>query len=534
MRRIMLAAALLALTIPVLIGLTPGTARAQLTTEAMLDSIQHASFLYFWNEANPLNGLIKDRSTSASPASIAAVGFGLSSICTGVDRGWVTRGQGAARVLTTLQTFWDPEAQGSGTYGYIGYKGLFYHFLDMNVAVRTWDCELSTIDTALLMAGILDAKMYFAGSDTNEVAIRALADSIYRRADWNYMRNSSSGIYMGWKPGTGFTGFSQWKGYNEAMILYILALGSPTHPVPSSTWFYWMSGYQWSSYYGYSYYVFAPLFGHQYSHCWVDFRAVQDTIMKVRGITYFENSRRATLAQRAYARANPSHWTGYSDSLWGLTASDIPNGYNARGAPPAQSDDGTITPTAPLGSLPFAADSVIPTIRNLFNNYPSLWGPYGFRDAFNLSTNPVWYDTDYIGIDQGPIVMMIENYRTGAIWNRFMQNADVQRGMTAATFRPSATIDVPPVAAPGTLLASNAPNPFSTATTIRFTLPQAGPARVAVYDVSGREVARLVDGDRPAGPQSVEWSAGAAPSGIYYVRLTAAGRSITKRCVRLR
>ncbi len=524
MRRIILAAALLACT--------AGAARAQLTTEAMLDSIQHQSFFYFWYEANPDNGLIKDRSTATSPASIAAVGFGLSAICTGIDHGWVTREEGRARVRSTLETFWYGP-QGSGTGGIIGYKGLFYHFLDMNTATRTWDCELSTIDTALLFGGILDARQYFAGSDTGDVAIRALADSIYRRADWSFARNSSSGIYMGWKPGTGFSSFGLWQGYNEAMILYILALGSPTHPVPASCWTYWLSGYQWSTQYGYSYYIFAPLFGHQYSHCWVDFRTIQDQAMRFRGITYFENSRRATCAQRAYARANPGGWTGYSDSLWGLTASDIKGGYNARGAPPALNDDGTITPTAPVSSVAFAPDSVIPTIRNMFQNYPLLWGPYGFRDAFSLSTAPTpWYDTDYLGIDEGPIVMMIENYRSGAIWSRFMQNVDVQRGLAAAGFTNAAAVDPP--ARTGGLTAWSAPNPFTSATVVRFDLPRAGAVRLAVYDVTGREVARLLDGERPAGMQSVEWRAGGVPSGIYYVRIESGGRAVTTRCVRLR
>ncbi len=524
MRRILVAVALLALA--------TADARAQ-TTEAMLDSVQHASFLYFWNEANPANGLVKDRSTASSPASIAAVGFGLSSICTGIDHGWVTREAGRARVLATLNTFWDPEAQGSGAYGYIGYKGLFYHFLDMNTAVRTWDCELSTIDTALLFGGILDVKQYFDGADTNEVRIRALSDSIYRRADWEFVRNGASGIYMGWKPGTGYSGFGLWKGYNEAMILYLLALGSPTHPVPTSTWTYWMSGYQWSTQYGYTYVIFPPLFGHQYSHCWVDFRTVQDQFMRYRGITYFENSRRATLAQMAYARANPGGWTGYSDSLWGLTASDIPGGYSARGAPPAQSDNGTITPTAPIGSLPFAPDSVIPVIRNMYQNYPLLWGPYGFRDAFNLSTNPDWYDTDYLGIDQGPIVMMIENFRTGSIWSRMKANADLQRGLTRAGFTDAAAVEPPP-APKGGLAAWSAPNPFVGSTSIRFILPAAGPVRLAVYDLAGREVARLLDGARPAGEQAVTWQAGGAPAGIYLVRLESGGRAVTRRCVRLR
>ncbi len=514
-----------------LASLGAAEARAQ-AIDAMLDVIQQYTFDYFWEQANETNGLIKDRSASWSPASIAATGFGLSALCVGVDHGWVTRAAAAERVRRTLVTFWTGP-QGTASSGTIGYQGLFYHFLDMNTATRTWDCELSTIDTALLFAGILDCKQYFDGADTTEVRIRALADSIYYRADWEFMRNGSSGIYMGWKPGTAFTGYGLWQGYNEAMILYLLALGSPTHPVPTSTWTYWMSGYDWLTYYGYSYVNFPPLFGHQYTHCWVDFRQWQDAFCRARSITYFENSRRATLAQRAYAAANPYGWVGYSDSLWGLTASDIKNGYLARGAPPAQNDDGTITPTAPIGSLPFAPDEVIPVIRNLYTNYPAAFGGYGFVDAFNLSLNPVWYDTDYLGIDEGPIVLMIENHRTGRVWNRFMRNADVQTGLARAGFTPLADVPepAPAVAAP---VAWSQPNPFTDATTVRFRLPAAGPVRLGVYDLAGRRVAALLDGTRPAGEHAVAWEPGPLAAGVYYLRLEAAGRTAAARCVKLR
>ncbi|MGH7741176.1 MAG: glucoamylase family protein, partial [Candidatus Eiseniibacteriota bacterium] len=367
------------------------------TVDAMLDSLQATAFQYFWNEANPSNGLIKDRDTPGSPCSIAAVGFGLSAICIGADHDWVTRAEAQARVRTTLNTFWTGP-QGTGTAGIIGYQGLFYHFLDMTTATRTWDSELSTIDTALLLAGILDTKMYFSSADTGDVAIRALADSIYRRTDWEWARNSGNAIAMGWLPTTEFSTFGNWVGYNEAMILYILALGSPTHAPASFTWNTWVTGYNWQTQYGQTYIIFPPLFGHQYSQCWLDLRHANDNYNRFRGITYFENSRRATLAQRAYAIANPGHFTAYSDTLWGLTASDVPSGYNARGAPPAQNDDGTITPTAPISSIAFAPDEVIPVIRNLYNGYkPYLWSPYGFRDAFNLQVG--WWDTDVLGID---------------------------------------------------------------------------------------------------------------------------------------
>src|SRR5690242_9139880 len=248
----------------------------------------------------------------------------------------------------------------------------------MTTAQRTWSSELSTIDTALLLAGVLDCGQYFTGSDSIESQIHALADSIYLRSNWNFVAQGSTGpIYMGWKPESGFMNFGFWKGYNEAMILYLLSQGSPTHHPNYGVWKgWWCKGYSWQTQYGYSYFVFPPLFGHQYSHCWVDFRYIQDDTMKVRGITYFENSRRATLAQRNYCIANPGGFLAYSDSLWGITASDDPSGYSARGAPPAQNDNGTLVPTAPLSSIPFTPTESIQAAWAMWRSIADvMWGP---------------------------------------------------------------------------------------------------------------------------------------------------------------
>ncbi len=507
------------LILPALLLVMASRASGQISTDALLDTIQHAAFSFFWNEANPSNGLIKDRSSSGSPCSIASVGFGLSAICIGVDHGWVSRPAARDRVMTTLRTFLYG-AQGEGD-GYIGLFGLFYHFLGMNTATRTWTSELSTIDTALLLAGIIDAREYFDGTDSTEAALRAMADSISHRMNWNLMRNYNPGILMGYmpKPGGGFLGYGQWIGYNEASIMYILAMGSPTYPVSYSGWQTWTGGYGWTTLYNQTYVVFPPLFGHQYSHCWIDYRNIQDDYMRAKGITYFENSRRATLAQRAYCRENPSHFTGYSDSLWGITASDTPTGYSARGAPPAQNDDGTIAPTAPVSSIPFAPDSVLPAIRNMWNSYRAqLWTPYGFRDAFNLGKS--WWDQDIIGIDQGPMIIMIENYRTGKVWQRFMRNADVQRGLAAAHFLPTSGVPREPLPS-GHALEQNYPNPFNPTTTIAFQLAAGSEVRLSVYDILGREVETLVEGYRPAGDYRIGFSGRGLSSGVYLCRLRA-------------
>jgi hypothetical protein len=506
---------------------------AQTPIAAILDTIQHTAFNYFWYQANPANGLIKDRSTSSSPCSIASEGFGLSAICIGVDHGWVTRAAARDRVLTALKTFWSGP-QGSGD-GYCGNFGLFYHMLDMNTATRSPGSELSTIDTGLLLAGIIDAKQYFNGTDSLETSLRAYADSIYMRMKWSYMRGPYDfGLALGWMPGTGFAGYGQWIGYNEASIMYILAMGSPFSPyrLTQYGWLVWVTGYTPINYAGYEYVEFPPLFGHQYSQCWLDLRSINDDKMTGYGFTYFENSRRATLAQRAYARANPRGWSGYSDTLWGLTASDAPTGYSARGAPPAQNDDGTITPTAPISSIAFAPDSVIPVIRNLWENYRTqLWTPYGFRDAFNLSAN--WYDTDIIGIDQGPEIIMIENYLNGRVWKRFMQNADVQRGLAAANFLPVTSVSANrPVS--GCRLAQNYPNPFNPSTKIEFSLPAREHVTLNVYDVLGRLVATLVDSVLPPGNHEAEFDARGLASGVYVCRLSAGTFNGTRSMVLLR
>jgi hypothetical protein len=403
--------------------------------DEFLEYVQQTSFDYFWYGANPTNGLIADRFPTVAPCSIAAVGFGLTAIGIGIDHGWITRAQGLARVRTTLTTFLQGP-QGPEASGTIGYKGWFYHFLDMRTAVRyaPFDTELSSIDTALLLAGILYAQQYFDGADEAESEIRSMAGAIVNRVDWQWMARNTNVLSMGWKPGSGFL-TANWEGYNEAMILYILGMGASSNSLPASSWTRWTNGYAWSDYYGHSFVPFPPLFGHQYSHCWIDFRHIADAYMKSRDTTYFENSRRATLAQRAYCMTNPLSRAGYSSNVWGLTACDGPKGYAARGAPPRQNDDGTIAPTAAGGSIAFTPEYSVPALRHFYHQFRrSIWTAYGFRDAFNLGAQ--WWGPDELGIDQGPIVIMIENYRTQKVWRLFMKNQDAQRGLQKAGFVP--------------------------------------------------------------------------------------------------
>ena len=402
--------------------------------DEFLEYVQQTSFDYFWYGANPANGLVPDRTATGSPCSIAAVGFGLTAIGIGIDHGWITRTQGVARVLTTLNTFLQGP-QGTNASGVIGYKGWFYHFLNMNDALRAGGNELSSIDTALLLAGVIYARQYFDGPGPGETSIRSMADALCNRVDWNFMSRGTDAVAMGWQPATGFSTFGNWIGYNEAMILYCLGLGAASNPLPASAWTRWTSGYTWGTYYGQTFMPFSPLFGHQYSHCWMDFRRMADPYMTSHNSTYFENSRRATLAQVAYAVANPGGQVGYGTNVWGLTACDGPSGYAVHGIPPNGSDDGTIAPTAAGGSLPFAPEYCVPTLRYFYSHFrPRIWTAYGFRDAFNLRVG--WYASDTLGIDQGPIVIMIENYRTQKVWRLFMRDPDIQRGLQRAGFLP--------------------------------------------------------------------------------------------------
>jgi len=432
----------------------------QISEEALLDDLQERTFRYFWDTANPQNGLIPDRHPTPSFSSIAGVGFGLAAYGIGVERGYVTREAARGRTLTTLR-FFLAAPQGPQPSGASGYQGFFYHFLDMNTGERFATNELSTGDTALLLAGMLFAQSYFDGADPEEVEIRDLVDQIYRRVDWRWAQARPNAISLGWSPEGGHLPYD-WIGYNEGMLVVLLALGSPTFPVEPLAWDAWTSGYpdDWGSSYGLEHLRFPPLFGHQYSHVWVDFRGIQDAYMRSRGIDYFENSRRATYAQRAYAAANPDGWKGYGPNVWGLTACDGPvdaqldyggrlrtfRTYSARG--PSYNDDGTLAPTAAGGSVAFAPEIALPALMELRRQYGEhIYSTYGFLDSFNPSFDFQvrvqhgrvvpgfgWVDGDYLAIDQGPILAMIENHRTQLVWRVLRKNPYLQAGLRRAGF----------------------------------------------------------------------------------------------------
>jgi hypothetical protein len=421
------------------------------SVDELLDYIQETDFDYFWYWANPANGLVPDRSETNSTCSISAVGFGLTAIGIAIDHGWISRAQGVARVTTTLNTFLTGP-QGPASSGVIGYNGWFYHYLGMNTALRATSSELSSIDTTFLLAGILYDKQYFNGTNADETNIRTMATAIFNRVNWDWMAQGTNAVSMAWYPTTGFSS-NNWVGYDEGMILYCLGLGTTTNPLPGSSWGQWTSGYLWATNWGQAYVQFPSLYAHTYSHCWIDFRHIADSYMSNHNSTYFENSRRAGLAQVAYSIANPMDEVGYSSNVWGLTASDGPDGYAVHGLPPVGFDDGTIAPTGAGGVLPFTPEYSVPTLNYFYTHYRThLWTAFGFHDAFNLTAQ--WIDTDELGIDQGPIVIMIENYRTQRPWKLFMQNQEVQTGLQRAGFN-----SLPFVAVQGQAMSSS--NTFS-------------------------------------------------------------------------
>ena len=403
-------------------------------------------------ETNPANGLVVDKTASDWPSSIAATGLGLACYPVAVERGFISRAAAVERTLTTLRFFWN-SPQGTEPDA-TGYRGFYYHFLDMKTGRRVWQCELSTVDSAFLLAGALTAGIYFAAETPDENEIRQLADALYRRADWQWAQDGGATITHGWKPESGFLKY-RWEGYDEALLLYVLALGSPTYPVPASSFAAWASTYRWEHYGGLEYLYAGPLFTHQLSHIWIDFCGIQDAFMREKGIDYFENSRRATYVQQQYAIDNPLRFKDYDGCCWGITASEGPGpsvlkvdgiersflDYAGRGVPYGP-DDGTLAPWALVASLPFAPEIVLPSIHHCIHQAKlTQFNRYGFKASFNPSHpgvpgNPYgwWVSPWHFGLNQGPIVLMIENYRTGLLWQLTRNCPYIVGGLRLAGF----------------------------------------------------------------------------------------------------
>ncbi|MDH5662381.1 MAG: fibronectin type III domain-containing protein [Elusimicrobiota bacterium] len=403
------------------LSLLGGSPVQGMSDEEFLDMVEEETFWFFWNETNPSNGLIQDRATNFTShtydrASIASVGFGLTSICVAHSRGWISYNQAYNRILITLKTFRDGPVENE--------HGFFYHWLNMDTGARYGTSEVSSIDTTLFLAGALFAGQYFKGTE-----IETIADELYRAADWIWMSDDGTHqfVNMSWTPEFLF-GPSYWSSFNEGVLLDVLAIGSPTHPRNVDCW---TDMQRLSDSYGGYTLIYClpnnPLFVHQYPHIWIDFRRKEYA-----GTNYFENSRKATLANRKFCidyqddteDDGDDYYTTYSLKCWGLTSGDGPSGYTAYGAKPGGglNDDGTVQPTASAGSIMFTPEESIEALEYMYDNYEStIWGKYGFCDGFNLDRSPDWRADDVIGISQGAIMLAIENYRTGMVWDIFMQ-----------------------------------------------------------------------------------------------------------------
>jgi hypothetical protein len=428
------------------------------------DEIERRTFRWFWNTVNRSNGLVPDRWPTPSFSSIAAVGFALPAYAIGAGRGWCSRAEARDLTLTTLRFFWNAP-QGPAETGTTGQAGFFYHFLDMQTGARFEHVELSTVDTTILLMGALFAGQFYDREDAAEREIRRLSQALYERADWSFFRTERNTISMGWHPESGVLIPADWVGFNEGMFVNILALGSPTHPASDDLWRHWTSRYAefWQGEGPTRRIAFAPLFPGQYSQIFIDFRGIRDAVMREAGFDYFENSRRETYANRAYCIANPMGWRGYSRDLWGLAACDGPGdfslpfkgetrqffGYSARGpvGEPDGRDDGTLTPSAALGALPFAPEIAIPAAEAMMKQ-PRLFDRHGFKDSFNpsftftdadagtgsIDAKTGWVAKDYLGIDQGPILLQAANYRDDFVWRYIRRVPAIRRGLQRAGF----------------------------------------------------------------------------------------------------
>ncbi len=409
--------------------------------DALLDDLQRAAFDYFVTQADPETGLVADTSRPDSHTSIAVVGFALSAYPVGVERGWMPRQQAVQRSLAALRFFMHSDQTGAPDS--TGCQGLYFHFLHRDSGQRAWQSELSLIDSALLIAGMLTAAAYFTGPDQDETELRALADTLYRRVNWRWAQPDGAAVAQGWRPESGFLHYG-WQGYSEAILLYVLGLGSPTHALADSSFDAWTMTYQWENLYGVDYLYAGPLFIHQYSHAWIDFRGIRDRFMREKRCDYFENSRRAIQVQREYAIRNPHHFNGYDEDHWGLSASDGPSsppqtvcgrhqafyGYAARGTPWGP-DDGTQSPAALLASIPFAPDIVLRAVRKRLEDMSV--SPRA--DGANATVRGAWVADCEFGLDQGMIVLMAENLRSGMIWRLLRGVPYVRTGLRRAGFR---------------------------------------------------------------------------------------------------
>lgn len=493
-----------------------------MSDEEFLDMVQRATFRYFWDYAHPISGLARERLNSGNTVTIGGSGFGVMALLVGIERGYITRNLGVERMLKILNFLTNQASR---------YHGVFSHWLDgstgATIPFSQYDNGGDLVETAFMIQGLLAARSYFNGSDSAEVLIRNMITNIWQSVEWDWYRRfpTSNFLYWHWSPNYNWQMNMIVQGPNEAQIVYLLAIASPTHGVPASLYHNgWASSSNYingNTYYGYKIYVGwpygGPLFFTHYSFLGFDPRNKKDAYAN-----YFVNNRNITLIHKAYCTANPRGFQGYGSDCWGLTASDDPSGYRVH---EPNNDNGTITPTAALSSTPYTPTESIGVIKHLYRTYGNqLWGEYGFKDAFNLSQN--WFASSYLAIDQGPIIVMIENYRSGLLWNNFMANPEIQPMLNAIGFVPDSatTINHYNQIDYSFKLYGNYPNPFNPSTVIRFEIPERQQVTINIFNALGETVKELYEGELPKGVNEITWFAvdkfsSAVPSGVYFYRI---------------
>ncbi len=514
---------------------TVSAVTAPMTTEELLTSVQEATFRYFYDYGHPVSGLARERLGSGNTCASGGTGFGLMALMVGAERGFETRDSVAARVLKIVRFLQDNA---------IRYHGAWSHWINgasgETIPFSPQDDGGDLVETSYVVMGLLTVRQYFDGGNAVESEIRSRATQLWEEVEWDWYRRYANGtvLYWHWSPNFGWAMNLPIRGFNEAMIVYLLAVASPVHPVPPIVYhlgwarsgaYPYLNG---GTFYGYRQWVGqdygGPLFFTHYTFMGFDPRQKADYYAN-----YFENNRNISRINRAYCIDNPQNFAGYDSLNWGLTASDDPWGYLAHA--PYQNDNGTITPTAALSAMPYVPEESIATLNYFYYQLGSqLWGEFGFHDAYNLNTSPAWFADSYIAIDQGPIVAMIENYRTQLCWNMFMANPEIQPMLNDLGFV-TGILPGKPGAAGEYRLEQNYPNPFNPETTISFVLERSGPVTLEVYNTLGQKAAVLLrEKKMAAGPQQVTLDATDLPSGIFFYRLQSGDYTAVKRMLLLR
>lgn len=512
-----------------------------MNNDEFLDMVQKATFRFFWDYGHPVSGLARDRLGGGETVTIGGSGFGVMAILVGIERGYISREQGVQRILKILN-FLSTKAD--------RFHGVFSHWLNGTsgevIPFSQYDDGGDLVETAFLIQGLLTARQYFNKNNSDEINIRNLITDIWESVDWDWYKQYtySFTLYWHWSPNYGWKMNMPIRGYNEALIVYLLGIASPSHPITKGYYFYGWSGFSYKNnraYYGIPLYVGhdygGPLFFAHYSYLGFDPRDKKDKFAN-----YFHQNRNQTLVNRAFCIDNPNGFAGYSDSTWGLTASDDPFGYSAHSP---SNDNGTISPTAAISSMPYTPEESIQALKGLYRKFGKLiWGAYGFKDAFNPTEN--WYAQSYLAIDQGPIIIMIENYRSQLLWENFMANPEIPPMLDSIGFQPDLTSIKNPKTGSikGFRLYQNYPNPFNPSTKIKYTIPAIETkhasslqmATLKVYDILGNELVVLVKKEQSPGNYEVEFNTGKMhlSSGIYFYELSAGAFTSTKKMILLK